>query len=253
MKERMVQMQVTDRKSLSKKFLKFILIFGLFFQVNLVAEIPSSDRSQQAITKVRPIIEKRFNEIQVKYGTPIFIRIFKESKELEVWVKKGATFTLFKTYEICYFSGDLGAKLREGDGQSPEGFYTVKTGQLNPNSNYHLAFNLGYPNAYDVIHNRTGNYLMVHGKCVSIGCYAMTDKNIEEIYSLIDGAFRNGQSSVSVHIFPFRLTTENLERQKNSDWFSFWTNLKVGYDLFEKNKVPPMVTVKDRKYAFISE
>ncbi|MGI9406816.1 MAG: L,D-transpeptidase family protein, partial [Hyphomicrobiaceae bacterium] len=117
---------------------------------------------------------------------PIFIRIFKEESELEVWKQRAdGRFHHFKTYPICNWSGALGPKLRQGDKQSPEGFYTVANGQLNPKSQFHLAFNLGFPNAYDKAHGRTGDYLMVHGDCRSAGCYAMTDALVEELYALV--------------------------------------------------------------------
>lgn len=181
------------------------------------------------------------------------MRIFKESEELEVWVQAGEVFKHFKTYEICNFSGHLGPKLKTGDHQSPEGFYTVAARQLNPHSRFHLSFNLGYPNAYDRAHQRTGDALMVHGNCVSIGCYAMTDNYIEEIYTLADAALRNGQSSFQVHAFPFRLTDTTLARHKTSQWFSFWQNLREGYDYFEKHKTPPKVTVNKKRYVFLPQ
>jgi len=144
-------------------------------------------------------------------GDPVFMRIFKEEAELEVWMQKGDAFELFKTYPICNYSGDLGPKLREGDRQSPEGFYFVGKSALNPNSSYHLSFNLGYPNAYDRARNRTGSYLMVHGDCRSIGCYAMTDAGIEEIYGLGAAALNAGQAFFRAHAFPFRMTDARME------------------------------------------
>ncbi len=183
-------------------------------------------------------------------GQPIFIRIFKASRELEVWMMKGGSYSLFKTYEICAHSGELGPKLKEGDRQSPEGFYFVTPEQMNPNSRYHLSFNLGFPNAYDRAHARTGSFLMVHGNCLSIGCYAMTDAGIEEIYLLAESAFANGQPFFRTHIFPFRMTDGNLATHAGSHWIEFWRNLKDGYDWFEDRKVPPAVFVKGGLYTF---
>lgn len=187
---------------------------------------------------------------QLELGSPIFIRIFKESKELEVWVKKGDRFQLFKNYPIHYFSGTLGPKLKEGDRQAPEGFYYVSASRMNPNSRFHLSFNLGYPNKYDRGLGRTGSALMVHGNTVSIGCFAMTDPLIEEIYTLADQALRNGQKFFRVHIFPFRMTEENMVRHRNSKWIEFWKNLKTGYDYFEKSWSPPNVEVENKVYTF---
>ena len=180
---------------------------------------------------------------------PIFIRIFKEESELEVWKQKpDGHFYHFKTYPICTWSGKLGPKFRQGDKQAPEGFYNIKPYLMNPNSKYHLAFNLGYPNAYDKAHGRTGNFLMVHGKCSSAGCYAMTDALIEEIYALARDALAGGQKSFQVHAFPFRMTEENMTRHAGHRAMPFWRMLKVGYDDFELTRIPPKIDVCERRY-----
>jgi len=163
---------------------------------------------------------------------------------LEVWVRSGVKYRLLKNYFICAYSGGLGPKEKEGDKQSPEGFYSVTKQQLNPHSKFHLSFNLGYPNAYDRAHNRTGSYLMVHGNCVSIGCYAMTNVKIEEIYALVASALKEGQKSVKVHIYPFKMTEENMVNYSNNVWYDFWTNLKEGYDYFEAEHMLPDVYLK---------
>ncbi len=212
--------------------------------------IPSSTRSRAAIERVTPRLNRELRDEDLALGAPVFLRIFKQERTLEVWLAKGDEFTLFKEYEICCYSGDLGPKLRTGDLQSPEGFYFVPPGRLNPASQFHLSFDLGYPNAYDRAHGRTGSYLMVHGDCVSIGCYAMTDASIEEIYALVDGAFRGGQPFVRVHIFPFHMDAANLEAQASSPWADFWKNLKEGYDWFERCGRPPNVEVLEKRYVF---
>jgi len=185
-------------------------------------------------------------------GKAVFIRIFKKENLLELWTKidKSEKYQLYKTYEVCTWSGGLGPKLKEGDGQSPEGFYTVGKSQLKPDSSYHRAFNIGFPNKFDRVNGRTGSFIMVHGDCVSIGCYAMTDKFIEEIYYLVESALNKGQANFAVHIFPFRMTQENMQKYQSHKWHSFWQNLKEGYDLFEKSHIPPKVLVKDKKYVF---
>ncbi len=188
--------------------------------------------------------------ISGKMGDAVFVRIFKKEAELEMWMKSGEKFSLIQTYPICAYSGDLGPKLKEGDEQSPEGFYYVKKRQLNPNSNYHLAFNIGYPNKYDRAHSRTGSFIMVHGSCASIGCYAMTDNKIEEIYELVEEALNQGQRFVRVHIFPFRMSDETMREYREDKWYKFWENLQVGYRLFEESKIPPNVEVKDKSYLF---
>ena len=202
------------------------------------------------MARVRPKLETRLSEKQLTYGAPIFLRIFKESSELELWIQADRGYRHFETYRICNYSGGLGPKLREGDGQSPEGFYRVRAAQLNPCSSYHLSFNLGFPNDYDRAHGRTGSLLMVHGNCVSIGCYAMTDAKIEEIYALAEASLRAGAESFPVHIFPFRMTADAMERHKDSRWFGEWSNFKAGYDYFEAHRRPPTVAVRGGRYVF---
>ncbi len=194
-------------------------------------------------------LDESLELVSAKIGDPIFIRIFKEESRLEVWIRTGTEYQFLKEYQICAYSGDLGPKLKEGDKQSPEGFYKVKKQQLNPNSKFHLSFNLGYPNKYDRIHERTGSFLMVHGNCVSIGCYAMTDDKIEEIYALLEGTLDNGQRYVQVHVYPFRMTEENMAEYADSKWYDFWVNLKEGYDYFEAEKLPPLVKVEHKQYT----
>jgi murein L,D-transpeptidase YafK len=182
---------------------------------------------------------------------PILIRIFKEESELEVWKKSGdGRYAHFRTYDICAWSGELGPKYREGDRQAPEGFYTVTPAQMNPNSNYHLSFNIGFPNTFDRAHGRTGSHLMVHGDCTSAGCFAMTDPVIEEIYALARESFRGGQREFQVQAFPFRMTPENMARHADNPNMPFWRNLKDGNDHFEVTGLAPEVAVCDRQYVF---
>ena len=193
-------------------------------------------------------LEEGLVALSAKVGDPIFIRIFKDESLLEVWIRSGTEYQHLKDYTICAYSGSLGPKVQEGDRQAPEGFYKVKKQQLNPNSKFHLSFNLGYPNAYDRMHKRTGSFLMVHGNCVSIGCYAMTDDKIEEIYDLVESALQNGQKYVQVHAYPFTMSDENMAFYEGNEWYDFWTNLKEGYDYFEAEKLPPRIKVKNRRY-----
>jgi murein L,D-transpeptidase YafK len=185
-----------------------------------------------------------------KYS-PIVVRIFKEEAELEVW-KQDTTgrFQILKTYPICRWSGDLGPKFWEGDRQAPEGFYSITPGLMNPNSNYYLAINTGFPNSFDKANNRAGSLLMIHGDCWSSGCYAMTDEQISEIYSLARDAFLGGVPSFQVQAYPFRLTPENLARHRNSPNLAFWEMLKIGNDHFETTHLEPKVNVCNRLYVF---
>lgn len=211
-----------------------------------------TERIDKVTERVGRPLEAELAQKGFQLGDSVFIRLFKESSELEVWLKSAeGEFALFKNYPICRWSGKLGPKLKEGDRQAPEGFYFVSPGRMNPNSDFHLSFDLGFPNEYDRHHERTGSYLMVHGDCVSIGCYAMTDTGIEEIYTLADAAFEKGQKLFRVHAFPFRMTDERMDQlDEDGKWFEFWSNLKEGYDFFEMLQVPPNVTVADGKYCF---
>jgi murein L,D-transpeptidase YafK len=233
---------------------QFVLAIGVFIVGVSVLfawrNAPRSDRSEAAAKRVRPPLEAALRAKGIRWSAPVFIRIFKEEKQLELWIDDGKVFKHFKTWPICKFSGGLGPKLKEGDGQAPEGFYFVPPARMNPYSRFHLSFNLGYPNTYDRAHGRTGSALMVHGNCVSIGCYAMTDTRIEEIYSLCDAALMNGQRFFRVHCFPFRMTEANMKRHAKSKWLAEWKNLKRGYDWFEKTKRPPNVEVKGKRYTF---
>lgn len=208
-------------------------------------------RDDISIVRARqtPVLNAGFATYNTTLGTPVYIRIFKEERELELWVQTPAeTYALFKTYPICNHSGDLGPKLKEGDRQSPEGFYTVTKSALNPNSSYHLSFNLGFPNRFDRAQGRTGSFLMVHGDCVSIGCYAMTDPAIEEIYVAVEAALNNGLSAVPVHAFPFRPTPQRMSEASGHQWEDFWQQLAPAYRAFAQTSRPPQVSVIGDEY-----
>ncbi|GLI94777.1 L,D-transpeptidase family protein [Methylocystis echinoides] len=216
---------------------------------------------------LRPAPDDAFQPPPPKFGMgdPVFVRIFKQEGQLELWLKKNGRYALYKTFPICKWSGRLGPKLKEADYQSPEGFYSVSAKQLNPHSNYYRAFNVGYPNAFDRQNGRTGGLVMVHGACKSVGCFAMTDRGIEEIYNFVEAALRAGQKEIPVHIFPFRMTDSNIARETgagggwlafvgggggNQQWAEFWRNLKQGYDLFEHNGEPPVAFACGDHYEF---
>ncbi|WP_192895677.1 L,D-transpeptidase family protein [Arsenicitalea aurantiaca] len=181
----------------------------------------------------------------------MMVRIYKQESVLEVWKRTSAgTYSLLKSYEICAWSGELGPKFAEGDRQAPEGFYTITPGLMHPRSNYHLAFNTGFPNKFDRAHGRTGSHLMVHGDCTSVGCYAMTDEGIAEIYAIARESFAGGNRSFQLQILPFRMTATNLAKHANSPHMPFWRNLKEGADRFDITRVPPSWDVCEKRYVF---
>lgn len=182
-------------------------------------------------------------------GKQVYIRIFKQEHSLELYLKQGESYQLANIYDICAFYGGLGPKKRSGDNKSPEGFYKAEKTSLQPNSSYYKAINIGFPNDYDRQHGYTGQYLMIHGGCKSIGCYAMTNDYIKEIYKFVVAAFDNGQSEINMDIYPFKMTESNLNKYKTSDNYSFWKQLQPGYLYFEKYKKPPVVNVINGKYV----
>jgi murein L,D-transpeptidase YafK len=213
--------------------------------------LPLNERAGQ------PLSEKMVAEIESKNmdrDAPILVRTFKEESELEVWKQdRTGRFALLKTYPICRWSGELGPKIREGDRQAPEGFYNITPGQMNPNSQYYLSFDLGYPNAYDRAHGRTGSQLMVHGDCSSRGCYSMTDEQIAEIYALGRDAFFGGQQAFQVQAYPFRMTPKNLAKHRTNPHMAFWKMLKEGNDHFEVTGLEPKINVCEKRYVFDAE
>ncbi len=204
----------------------------------------------RATKELPPELLSLFRQKKMPKHSPILVRIFKEEAELEVW-KQDTTghFQLLKIFPICRWSGDLGPKLHEGDRQAPEGFYTVTPKLINPNSNFYLAINTGFPNSFDKANNRNGSFLMIHGDCWSSGCYAMTDEQIGEIYSLARESLV-GRPSFQIQAYPFRLTPANLARHRTHPHLAFWKMLKIGNDHFEATHLEPKVDVCDRRYVF---
>jgi murein L,D-transpeptidase YafK len=226
-----------------------IAMLGPRSMLSMIGMADAQGRAESAARRVAPRLRTELQTDGFRWGAPLLIRIFKLDDQLEVWMATDDGYRLFRTYPICTWSGALGPKQQQGDGQSPEGFYRVARGQMNPASRYHLSFNLGYPNAYDRFHGRTGDYLMVHGSCVSIGCYAMGDDAIEEIYTLMSAAFDAGQLQVPVHAFPFRFDRDDAgARLADATWGSFWTELQPAWTLFEQTRLPPRIDVVDGHY-----
>ncbi|MGI9405377.1 MAG: L,D-transpeptidase family protein [Hyphomicrobiaceae bacterium] len=183
------------------------------------------------------------------FGSPAHLRIFKQENVLEIWLQKDGRYQRFKGLKICKWSGTLGPKLMEGDKQSPEGVYTVTRGQLLARTKNHRAINLDFPNALDHRLDRTGSALQIHGGCGSIGCYAMTDRGIEEIYRVLEAAFDNGQKRVAVHVFPFHMTESALRARKDHASLPFWSMLQPVYASFQKSRRVEEVRVCGTRYV----
>ena len=213
-----------------------------------------SESASNMPKEMRPVSQKLVSEMKsqgMNETSPILVRLFKEESKLEIWKQMpSGKYALLKTYDICKWSGVLGPKVKEGDRQAPEGFYTVTPAQMNPNSSYYLSFNIGYPNTYDRAYGRTGTHIMVHGACSSAGCYSMTDEDAGEIFALARDAFKGGQRQFQIQAYPFRMTPDNLARHRGDPNTDFWLNLKEGYDHFEVTRQVPSVEVCDKRYVF---
>jgi murein L,D-transpeptidase YafK len=167
----------------------------------------------------------------------VYLRVFKTEKNLELWAgDEGQPFKLIKSYPICAASGELGPKRKEGDLQVPEGLYEIS--EFNPGSNFHLSMKLSYPNASDKKRSdakRPGGLIYLHGNCVSIGCIAIEDGPIEEVYFIArDSKLR----PLRIDVFPFRMTEEAMKKAERSEHAKFWAELKPAFVRFEESKRP---------------
>ncbi len=235
--------------------LAILVALGSAFLVTERFNLAKPDRDAASTRQVfdRTLLVAELGRAGFALGDQAHVRIYKRELRLELWLSGASDlgrFRLFRNYEICNYSGTLGPKLKEGDHQAPEGFYRVAQSQLNPNSRHHLSFNLGFPNAYDRQLERTGSALMVHGGCSSVGCYAIGDENVDEVYAVIEAALKAGQAAVDVHAFPFRLTNTALAAEAGHTWAPFWRNLKIGHDLFDVRRQPPRVGACRGEYLF---
>ncbi len=216
---------------------RFLLLFALLLCLN------QAFAAQRVSQTTRDKLQRELPILGLSLGDDIFIRTFKKESRLELWARpqQQKQFILFRTYPICYYSGRLGPKLTQGDEVTPEGFYQITRQDLNPSSRFHLSLDIGYPNTYDQQLFRDGSQIKIHGACDAVGCFAMSNSQIEEIYYLVEQALQHGQEKIFVHSFPFHLTDQNLSAYKNSQWYDFWQQLQAGYRLFNRNKIPPVI------------
>lgn len=236
-----------------RRIFALVLLLGLAGALTACGGLKpgKADAMAKANAPLKESVVQRLSAIGSSPSEGTVIRIFKESSELEVWKRTSSgVYKHFQTYEICRWSGALGPKIKEGDRQSPEGFYTLTAASLNPYSNYYLSFNTGFPNKYDRANGRTGTYLMVHGDCSSAGCYSMTNESIAEIYALLRESFAGGNATVQMQAFPFRMTPQNLAKYASDPSMPFWKDIKDGYDRFELAKTPPSWDVCNKEYVF---
>ncbi|MFG6362272.1 MAG: hypothetical protein K1W09_07600 [Akkermansia muciniphila] len=204
------------KKSVALSLLGLVLLVSSVVAFNMACAEKSSNRADIARKRVTPVLNSFLESCGARVGNPVFLRAVKEDSVLELWVKpdKAECYVLAKRYPIAAWSGKLGPKEREGDRQTPEGFYEVEPSGLNPRSNYHLSFNIGYPNAYDRSLNRTGSFIMVHGRDVSIGCLAMTDSGIEEILLWWNRPWFMGKKTFPCRFIPSCLLRRVCQRKR---------------------------------------
>lgn len=212
------------------------------------------DADQRGSQPIPTALVSKMKANAMSPADPIVVRIFKQESELEIWKRtRTGQYALLKTYPMCRWSGKLGPKKRAGDRQAPEGFYSIPASMLNPKSQYYLSVNLGYPNRLEAALGYTGEALMIHGACSSSGCYAMTDEGVGEIYAIGREALKGGQRAFQVQAYPFRMTAQNMAKNRNDPNYAFWQNLNRGYDTFEKTRRPPQVGYCGGGYAFAAE
>jgi murein L,D-transpeptidase YafK len=218
----------------------------------------SCSRVSDACKKYDDTLSKEFKKKGIAYPPKdIYLRAFKSQNEMELWARNTETseYKLIKTYRICSISGALGPKRAQGDRQVPEGYYFIE--EFNPKSDFYLALGLNYPNFSDSLLGKgnLGGDIYIHGGCVTIGCMPMTDDGIKELYTVCLNAYMNGQEYIPVHIFPTRLTKNGLsylnrEFGKDPAKQQFWTDLKAGYEYFEKyHKLLPVMYSPDGRYV----
>jgi murein L,D-transpeptidase YafK len=224
----------------------------------VVAGLPQkfSIKNPIIVSKLEDSLKKQFEKQKLTWPPQaMYLRSFKYERELEVWVQTNSKegFKLFKTYKVCQQSGTMGPKRAEGDYQVPEGFYYIN--EFNPNSHFHLALGLNYPNASDRIladQNKPGSAIYIHGNCVSTGCIPITDGPIEELYQMANVVNVAGQEFIPVHVFPIKYNVKKsvdfLETltKENEALKAFNKNIKMVYDFFEVKKELPIIMVNTK-------
>ncbi len=219
-----------------------------------LAACTTADLDRRGMQPIPAKLVADMREKGMKPSDPIMIRIYKQESELEIWKRdRSGSYALLKAYPICRWSGKLGPKKQQGDRQAPEGFYAITMQLLNPQSQFYLSFNLGYPNKLEEALGYEGAALMVHGACSSSGCYALTDAGVAEIYAVARDALIGGQTSFQVQSLPFRMTPRNLAAHRGDPNMTFWLNLKQGSDQFDVTRQPPRVEACNGRYVFSSK
>jgi murein L,D-transpeptidase YafK len=215
--------------------------------------IQTSANGQAAIGRVRGRLQISYDELGLRFGAPIYLRLIKDQKRLEVWVQgRRQEFVRLRSYKVCGTSSSGGPRINARNPGQPEGFYAVGSGSLRPASVAYLGVDLNWPNAYDRAQGWRGVTSLLQAGCASEPHFGLTDQDMEEVYALVYAALSNGQPSVALHIFPFAMSGLRMMTASNSPHAPFWRDLAPAWQMFERTKKPPQARVVGRRYV-ISE
>ncbi len=227
-----------------------LTVFAVFVPFIASAETPTKSWHPESVAAREADLSQEFEAKGLKLGSSVFLRVYKQTSEMELWVQRGPRYELFKIYRICRWSGGLGPKFYEGDRQSPEGVYRITASDLIVNQRWDRAMEINYPNSFDRENGRSGSHILIHGKCGSIGCFAIQDQNVEEVYGAVRAALHNGQAYVPVLALPFRFSALAPDKEDTLQMNEFWGDLRRADLLFERDRLPPVAWICDGRYYF---
>lgn len=226
-----------------------ILLAGYFLMKTTRQKNTAQPPEPERVAAARKRCESRLRSVFEKAGLrwpahEVFLRVMKRERQIELWARngEGELFHLVEWLPVTAASGGPGPKRREGDMQVPEGFYEVD--RFNPLSSFHLSLGLNYPNASDLIHAdpvSPGFDIFIHGRNASVGCVALGDDGIEEIYlAALDSHVR----PVRVHLFPARMDSADWPAWRDAqlaghpEFRPLWDELAAAWERFARKRIP---------------
>jgi murein L,D-transpeptidase YafK len=217
------------------KHLLLLLVIGWALGIQAAPQHALGEVLYRLGDEVEQRILGRFEQASVSYPPErIQLIALKESRRLELWAFQMGTWYFVHDYAIFAASGSAGPKLREGDKQVPEGFYRIVA--LNPNSHFHLSMKLNYPNAFDWVQagrdgrKSPGSNIYIHGSAWSVGCLAIGDHYIEELFYLITEI---GMEQAAVLIVPYDFRRKQVSIPNKPEWlYELYHYLKLRMDKF---------------------
>ena len=228
-----------------------------FFILMLLSNLnQAQSKNDLVISRNNFKIESRLKAIQIDTLKSVYLRAFKMDRELEVWVSDGKIWKLFAVYPFCANSGIPGRKRIQGDRQIPEGCYKIT--EFNLWSNYHLSMRINYPNEADWFWadtSKPGGDIFIHGGCVTIGCIPITDKYIEELWTIC----KKTNEEIPVHIFSTRFDKQaNLRKLYTfvytKEDFLFQEEMKKVFFYFQKWRRIPDIKIDGKgKYVILEK